>query len=160
MGTFGFSYVGLAFLCCLFIPNILYGFNLPTDKMDTKENKVLLTFERVGQVLCTVLVLIFDNFNIHKAEPRTALLAFVFLLMLLYLICWGRYFVGDHVSRDFYRPFFGIPLPLATLPVAAIFVLSVYGQVIWLGIAAIILGIGHIGVTAQNWNATKNAQPF
>jgi hypothetical protein len=53
---------------------------------------------------------------------------------------------------------------LAVLPVAAVLLLSVYGKVLWLGIAAVILGIGHIGVTAQNWkevklNEKKNAVP-
>jgi hypothetical protein len=75
--------------------------------------------------------------------------------MVLYLLCWGRYFLGKHLSSDFYRPFLGVPLPLAVLPVAAVFLLAVYGKVIWLGIAAVILGIGHIGITAQHWITVK-----
>lgn len=156
-GTLGFSYIGLIFLCCLFIPNILYGLHPPKDNLKIEENKILLTFERIGQVLCTILVLIFDDFNIHKIDLWTIWLGIAFILMVLYLLCWGRYFLGDHVSRDFYRPFLGVPLPLAILPVAAVFLLSVYGKVIWLGIAAIILGIGHIGITAQHWSAIKKS---
>ncbi|KPU45278.1 hypothetical protein OXPF_11710 [Oxobacter pfennigii] len=155
-GTLGFSYTGLIFLCCLFIPNIIYGFNLPKDYLKIEENKIFLTFERIGQLFCTVFLLIFDDFNIHNFNLWTMWLGIAFVLMALYLICWGRYFIGKHVSIDFYRPFFGIPLPLAVLPVTAVFLLSVYGKVIWLGIAAVILGIGHIGITAQNWEAIKN----
>ena len=154
-GNLGFSYVGFIFLCCLFIPNILYSFHQPIDSIKIKENKILLIFERTGQALCTILVLIFDNFDIHKVGLWSAWLGIVAVLMILYLICWGRYFLGKHVSKDFFRPFLGIPLPLAVLPVTAVFILAVYGKVLSLGIAAIILGIGHIGITAQNGKAVK-----
>lgn len=154
-GTLGFSYIGLVFLCCLFIPNIFYGLHPPKDPLKIKENKILLALERTGQVLCTVLVLIFDDFNIHQINLWTVWLGIALLLMILYLLCWGRYFLGKHVSRDFHRPFLGIPLPLAVLPVAAVFLLSIYGKVLWLGIASVILGIGHIGITAQHWIAIK-----
>jgi hypothetical protein len=154
-GTFGFSYVGLIFLCCLFIPNICYGFHQPVDRLNVRENKLLLAFERSGQILCTVLVVIFDDFNVHPLNFRAIWLGTASLLMILYLICWGRYFMGGHTSRDFYRPFLGVPLPLAVLPVTAIFLLSVYGKVIALSIAAVLLGIGHIGITQQHRRALQ-----
>lgn len=157
LGTLGFSYVGLLFLCCLFIPNIFYGLHQPADKLKLEENKLFLALERTGQVSCTVLVLIFDDFNVHGINPRSIWLGMALLLMVLYLLCWGRYFLGKHVSRDFYRPFLGVPLPLAVLPVVSVLLLSIYGKVIWLGIAAIILGVGHIGITAQNWNAVRKS---
>jgi hypothetical protein len=154
--TLGFSYIGLLFLCCLFIPNIFYGFHQPTDNIKIEENKILLAFERTGQVLCTVLLLIFDDLNIHKLDLWAVWLGAAFLLMVFYLLCWGRYFLGDHLSKDFLKPFLGVPLPLAVLPVAAVLLLSVYGKVLWLGVSAVILGIGHIGITAQHWAAVKN----
>ena len=49
----------------------------------------------------------------------------------------------------------GIPLAGATLPVAAFFLLGIYGRVIWLCIAAIILGIGHIGIHYQHSREIK-----
>ncbi len=156
-GTLGFSYVGVIFLCCLFIPNIFYGLHLPTDNLKISENRILLAFERTGQVLCTAMVVIFDDFNIHEINLWSIWLCIAFILMALYLFCWGRYFAGNHVSRDFYRPFLGIPLPLAVLPVAAVLLLSVYGKVIWLAIATMIFGIGHIGITAQHWIAVKKS---
>ena len=156
MGKLGFSYVGLIFLCCLFLPNLLYAFHPPKDKTEVRENKILLAFERTGQASCTVLVLVFDHYNIHTINYRTIWLGLASVSMLLYLLCWARYFLGAHESRDFFRPFLGVPLPLAVFPVAAALLLSVYGRAIWLGIASVVLGIGHIGITAQNWAALKN----
>lgn len=155
-GKLGVSYIGLIFLICLFVPNIVYGFNMPSDYQKINENRIFLALERIGQVLCTVLVVIFDNFNIHTLSLWTLWLVLAGILMVMYLACWVRYFLGKHLSIDFLRPFLGIPLPLAVLPVAAFFLLSVYGKVIWLGIAVIILGIGHIGITAQHWAAVNN----
>ena len=154
-GTPGFSYVGLIFLCCLFLPNILYGLHPPTDQLRVDENRVLLAFERIGQALCTVLLLIFEDFDPHGFGPWTVWLIASSVLMALYLLCWARYFLGERVSRGFYRPFLGIPLPLDVITVCAAFLLSGDGEVIWLPLASLILGIGHIGITAQHWKAEK-----
>jgi hypothetical protein len=61
--SLGFSYVGLIYLLMLFIPNIFWSKNQPIDYDNAKENKILLLFERVGQVCCTCSILIFSNFN-------------------------------------------------------------------------------------------------
>ena len=44
----------------------------------------------------------------------------------------------------------GIPVAGATLPVAAALLIAVYGGNLFLLIAAIILGIGHIGIHWQH----------
>ena len=48
--------------------------------------------------------------------------------------------------RDFYRGFAGIPVAGATLPVAAFFLLGVYGRNIPMLLSTVILGVGHIGI--------------
>lgn len=156
-GNFGFSYIGLIFLACLFIPNLFFGRHQPTDPITVKENELFLALERVGQALCSLLVLIFDNLNLHGPRWWNAWLGIALIFMVLYLLCWGRYFRGGHLSKDAYRPFLGIPLPLAILPVAALLALGVYGKVIVLIMAALVLGVGHIGITAQHWAAVKKA---
>ena len=63
-GHLGFSYVGLIYLLMLWIPNIIWSKNKPIDYDTAIENKILLLFERAGQVCCTCSILIFSDFNI------------------------------------------------------------------------------------------------
>lgn len=64
---FGFSYVGLIFLTLLMVPNLIWTKNQPKDyeKYAVNENKILLAFERVGEVLVSCLALIFSDFNLN-----------------------------------------------------------------------------------------------
>lgn len=48
--------------------------------------------------------------------------------------------------KDFYGSFCGIPVAGASLPVAAVLLIAVYGRNPFLFTAGIILGIGHIGI--------------
>ncbi|WP_136603895.1 hypothetical protein [Paenibacillus dokdonensis] len=155
LGHLGFSYVGLIYLLMLFIPNIIWSKSQPIDSEKTHENKVLILFERVGQVGCTGSVLIFSDFNIAAFSAWSWWLISSFLLMVFYETCWIRYFTNEHTKRDFYRSFYGIPVPLASLPVMAFLLLGIYGEVIWLIAFDIILGIGHIGVHIQHLKAIK-----
>ncbi|GFZ33155.1 hypothetical protein CSC2_36810 [Clostridium zeae] len=154
-GHLGFSYVGLIYLLMLFIPNIIWSKNQPIDYDNTKENKILLLFERIGQACCTCSILIFSDFNIAPFSIWSLWLIVSFLLMLFYEVCWIKYFINEHTEENFYRSFYGIPVPLASLPVIAFMLLGIYGKVIWLIASAIILGIGHIGIHFQHLKAIK-----
>ncbi|WP_320891876.1 hypothetical protein [Streptococcus hyointestinalis] len=57
---------------------------------------------------------------------------------------------------DFYKSLLGIPVPGATLPVVAFFLLGVYGRNPYLMLAVIILGIGHIGIHLTHWREIKS----
>jgi hypothetical protein len=153
LGHLGFSFVGFIYLLMLFIPNIIWSKNQPTNYDATQENKILLVSERIGQVCCTCIVLIFSDFNIAAFSLWSLWLIVSFLLMLFYEICWIRYFINEHTEENFYRSFYGIPVPLASLPVTAFLLLGIYGKVIWLIASAIILGIGHIGIHVQHLKA-------
>lgn len=155
LGHLGFSYIGLIYFLMLFIPNIIWSKNRPIDYDNTKENKILLLFERVGQVCCTCSILIFSDFNIASFSSWSLWLIASFLLMIFYEICWIRYFTNEHTEENFYRSFCGIPVPLASLPVMAFLLLGIYGKVIWLIASAIIIGIGHIGIHIQHLKAIK-----
>lgn len=147
MFHFGFSYVGLLYLLMLFIPNIIWTKYQPEgyEEYSTKENKVLLMFERIGEALVCGLVLIFSDFNIRKTDWCIWLIL-SFILMLCYEAYWVRYFKSERKMEDFYSSFLGVPVAGATLPICAFFLLGIYGSNVFLLISVIILGIGHIGI--------------
>ena len=144
----GFSYIGLIFLLMLIIPNIIWDKNKPKDydKYVKNENKVLLLFERIGEMLVTCLSLIFSDFNVNTISNFTIILLIAFIIMILYEIYWIRYFKSNKTMKDMYSSLLGIPVAGATLPVFAFFLLGIYGKNIFLIMATIILGIGHIGI--------------
>lgn len=145
---FGFSYIGLIWMLMLFVPNILWTKRQPKDydKYVVNENKILLAFERIGEVLVCGVVLIFSDFNVHSITPWSLWLLVSLLLMLLYECYWIRYFRSRRTLKDFYSSLLGVPVAGATLPVCAFLLLGVYGKNVFLIAAAVILGIGHIGI--------------
>lgn len=149
MGHFGFSYVGAAFLLLLFVPNIVWTKKMPQGYTSENENKLLLIFERVGEVLTVSCALLFSDFNVRAWSAWCWWLVAASVLMLMYELWWIRYFCGERRLEDFYSSFLGIPLG-ATLPVAAFFLLGIYGKVIWMLISAAILAVGHIGIHMQH----------
>lgn len=126
----GFSYIGLIFLLMLVIPNIIWSEAKPKnyEAYAKNENKVLLVFERVGEILVTCIALIFTDFNITEWSVSSLLLIIAFILMVLYEIYWIKYFKSDRTMQDMYSSLIGIPVAGATLPVFA-FLLLVYMEI-------------------------------
>ncbi len=154
----GFSYVGLVFIVILMFPNIIWTKNQPRDyeKYVVNENRILLVFERTGEVLVTCISLIFSDFNLKPWSNWSWWLVLSFAMMVLYEIFWIRYFRSKKTMRDFYSSILGIPVAGATLPVLAFLLLAVYGKNILLGVAVLILGIGHIGIHLMHKNEIKS----
>ena len=145
---FGFSYVGLIYLIMLMTPNMLWTKNKPKDydKYVGNENRILLAFERIGEVLVSTVAVIFTDFNLRSWTPWSLWLVVSFALMLLYEVFWVRYFKSEKTMSDFYSSLVGIPVAGATLPVIAFFLLGIYGRNILMIVSTVILGIGHIGI--------------
>ena len=97
----GFSYIGLIFLLMLVIPNIIWSKAKPKnyEAYAKNENKVLLVFERVGEILVTCIALIFTDFNITEWSVSSLLLIIDFILMVLYEIYWIKYFKSDRTMQ-------------------------------------------------------------
>lgn len=154
---FGFSYVGLIFLVLLTVPNLIWTRHKPKDydHYQCQENKYLTLLERIGEVLVTCLVLIFSDFNWHSWTNWNWWLIAAALCMLLYEIFWIRYFMESKRMTDFYAPILKIPVAGASLPVFAVLCLAIYGKNPFLALAAIILGIGHIGIHLQYQNMIR-----
>lgn len=149
-GHLGFSYTGLTFMFMLIIPNLIWTNKQPQGYSAENENKLLVALERVGEVLTTCCALIFSDFNLQGVSAWSLWLAAAFALMVMYEIWWVRYFKSERRLADFYSSFLGVPVAGATLPVVAFFLLGIYGKVVWMIIASIVLGIGHIGIHLQH----------
>ena len=122
--SLGFSYTGLIFIIMLFVPNILWTKNKPKDhdKYLLKENKLLLTLERTGEVAVTALSVICSDFNLRKLSSWSLWLAAAAIFMIMYEVWWIKYFRSDKEMKDFYSSFLGIPVAGASLPVTAFFI--------------------------------------
>ncbi len=136
----------------LFVPNIIWAKHQPQgyDQYAKNENKVLLAFERAGEVLVTAIVLIFRDFNVQGFEPGLVWLGVALILMIMYEAFWIRYCKSEMTMKDFYASLMGIPVAGATLPVIVVLLLAIYGRNPLLFVADIILGIGHIGIHLQH----------
>jgi pimeloyl-ACP methyl ester carboxylesterase/uncharacterized membrane protein len=156
MINFGFSYVGLIYLAMLFIPNGIWAKNQPSgyEEESKKENKILLAFERAGEVLLCVMALIFKDTNVRPGSLWLGWLILSFAAMVLYEIYWIRYFKSAKTLADMYSSIAGFPVAGASLPVIAFFLLGIYASNIFLIGASVIMGIGHIGIHMQH---RKNA---
>ncbi len=154
---FGFCITGLILLLMLFIPNIYWGAKAKPegyDEIAAKENKILLLFERAGEVLVTCALLIFPALNPYiKLLPQGVLydqriiMCFAALvIMILYECYWIRYFRSERTLKDQYSSFAGFPVAGASLPVIAVLLLGLYSLNLVVIVSAIILGVGHIGI--------------
>ncbi|MBR6172962.1 MAG: alpha/beta hydrolase [Eubacterium sp.] len=145
---FGFSYVGLIYLVLLFIPNIIWTKHRPKDYEEyvKKESRFLLFMERAGEILVTATAVFFSDFNLRMWTAWCWWLVVSFLLMILYEIYWIRYFRSGQTMKDFYSRLLFFRVAGATLPVAAFFLLGIYGSNILMILSSLILGIGHIGI--------------
>ena len=136
----------------LFVPNILWARHMPKDyKQQAKnENRILVMLERIGEVTVTVLVLLFNDCSVRFCW-RALLLLVALVCMIMYEIYWVNYFKGTKTMYDFYKSICGIPLPGAVLPVVSVLLIAAYSKNVFLFIAGVVLGIGHIGIHFQHW---------
>ena len=148
----GFSYVGAVMLALLFVPNIIWTRHKPRgyEQSVGRESRLLQGLERTGEVLVTGFSLIFSDFNLRPPDFRSLWLVGAGVLMVLYELFWIRYFRSEQTMKDFYSSLLGIPVAGATLPVLAFLLLGIYGRVVWMLLATVILGIGHIGIHLQH----------
>ena len=153
----GVSVTGILFLIMLFVPNILWAHGRQPEGYEQyakNENRILLVFERVGEVSATCLLPIFASTNPHiKKLPegvffewKSILLLTAFVLMLFYEGFWIRYFRSSKTMKDYYASFAGFPVAGASLPVIALFLLGLYAQNLLLMASSVILGTGHLGI--------------
>jgi hypothetical protein len=157
VGHGGFSLVGAIFLAALFVPNIAWTRAQPAGYDPSGERPALRRLERAGQVLTTTAALVFADTSLRAWSAWSWWLVAGAALMVTYEACWVRYFRGPHTLAAFYRDLGPVPVPLATLPVAAFVLLGVYGRLWVLIVSAVVLGVGHVGIHLAHRGALRAA---
>lgn len=142
----GFSWLGALFLLALTVPNLLWTRRKPQGYAPSREDRRLTLLERIGQVWVTSGALLSRGIVLRPWSVWSWWLAGAAALMGLYEIWWARYFRSPRTMADFTAGLLGVPVAGASLPVAAFFLLGIYGRVWWMLPGVVVLGIGHIGI--------------
>ena len=146
----GFSVVGLLIAVAILLPNVLLiafpprGRPLPS----VSAGLVFTILERAGQLGCLVaLVLAGEAFDGRPVAFAIVISVFV----AAYWGLWGRYLRTRRAGLLF-SPWLRIPIPMAVFPVLAFATAALWSLSPWLGLAALVLAIGHL---ANSWAVWK-----
>lgn len=149
-GRIGFSWLGALFLLALIVPNLLWTRRKPRGYDPSHEDRRLTLLERAGQVWVTCGALLSPGIRLGAWSGWSWWLAGAAALMVLYEGWWGRYFRSPRTMADFTAGLLGVPVAGASLPVAAFFLLGIYGRSWWMLPGVLMLGIGHIGIHLEH----------
>ena len=136
----GFSPLGLVLSIALFAPSLLL-MRFPPHPAPTGAGapRRVVALERVGQVLCVTVPVITVGGDVRWwwALP-------VSLLVIGYWALWIRFVAGGCRLDLLFGPVWGVPVPMAVLPVAAFLAGSACLANPWMAVAALVLAAGHI----------------
>jgi hypothetical protein len=138
----------------LLIPNILFFKFKPAHVSKQKDRhlqheKTFTVFERIGQ-MGIFIIPIFYRIDIRPTLNRISLFPMIFSL-LVYYVCWIRYFVKERDFTLLFKPLWGIPIPMAVFPIIyMLFASKILGSVLLL-LATLLLSIGHIPLSYSEY---------
>ena len=148
----GFSALGLALSLALLLPSLLL-IRYPPDPAlpDAAVPPALVFVERGGQALCMTVPALTVGVGVRWgwAVP-------VLVCAFAYWVLWGRYFACRRSPAALFGPVWGIPVPMALLPVAAFLTGSAWLMNPWMLIAACLLAAGHIPASLIIWRAVRS----
>ncbi|CAN5540348.1 hypothetical protein BH10ACT7_BH10ACT7_12190 [soil metagenome] len=152
----GFSLAGLLLSVVILAPSILLIAFMPRDmpKHVPSGGWLLTGLERAGQAATLVVPAITGN----DGRFSWWMIA-VILFVLGYYALWLRYFLGGRQFADLYRPAGPLPVPMAILPVLAFGAGALWLQSAWLGLATLVLAVGHIGTSLVVARFTAAGEP-
>ncbi|MBR1684588.1 MAG: hypothetical protein IJ708_05575 [Clostridia bacterium] len=134
----GFSYVGFVYAIMLLFPYLRERRKLPEEdrRCARPEGGVLRVCQRIGAILTCAVGLLFSDFNLREWTLWSLWLCASMLCMACYVLY--------HLSRG--RDRSGRLFAGAICPVLVFLFLGIYGVNVWLMLAAVLYGIGNIGL--------------
>src|SRR5512133_656382 len=141
------------------LPNLLMIFlrpvaTPPEAKHKTARMKLMELVERIGQAGC-FLIPCFYQLPLLRTASVDALVV-MGLALAFYYAGWVRYVAKGHRFTLLFAPMIGVPVPMAVAPVVYFATASFFLQSWPLGVAALLLGIGHISISQGEWERSKN----
>lgn len=136
----GFSVLGLALSLAMFAPSLLLLWFPPRPPL--KGGVVphaVEVLERVGQALCVTVPAITVG-----ASVLWWWFVPVALLVGAYWALWVAFLVSGRALSALFGPLWGVPVPMALLPVAAFLTGAAWLGNPWVAAAAVVLAAGHI----------------
>lgn len=144
----GFCWIGLAVSAAVLLPNLLLLVVPPRSRIPEAQVPAYLAWtERLGQILCLSLP------AITASGQVTPLWGVPMILSVLgYWLLWVRY-VRQRTPAALFGGLWGVPVPMAVLPVAAFTFAALLLGNPWVGVAAAVLAGGHIPVSVRRARA-------
>jgi len=116
------------------------------------EPRFLLFLERAGRIAIFVLPFFL---HVHVSTTTDRLCLGVAVLALgIYYLGWARYFIRGRLPELLYRPFTGIPVPLAIAPVTYFLACSGPARSFALALVTLAFGAAHISLSVRRARST------
>lgn len=136
----GFSVLGLALSLAIFTPSLSLVWFPPRPAVPAGvAPRPVTVLERAGQALCVTIPAITVG-----ASVSWWWFSLVAALVLAYWALWVRYLAIGRPLAALFGPVWGVPVPMALLPVAAFLAGAAWLENPWVAIAAGVLAAGHI----------------
>ncbi|WP_244928456.1 hypothetical protein [Nocardioides sp. W7] len=135
-----FSWTGLALAAAILVPNALLVLFPPREGLTALTSAgPSVVLERLGQVGCL-------GASVLWGEDRGAAVwgGAALLLVVAYVALWLRYLVTGRHVLSLFEPVWGLPVPMAVLPVAAFACGALWSGSPWLAVATVVLAAGHL----------------
>ncbi|WP_187377827.1 hypothetical protein [Paenibacillus senegalimassiliensis] len=153
-----FHVISLIIPAVVLLPNFLFWAwppeGMPSSVQAVQVHLGLKVAEGAGRVGVMVVPLFY---GIHMNQSLASLaLVIMIIAMLLYSVGWVRYLRQGRRYYWLFAPLWGIPVPMAIMPVLYFLASSLLLESIPMLVSAIILGIGHIPSSLQIY---RNLEP-
>lgn len=147
---FGFSWLGVAFVVTLFVPDIVWARNRPGGPEPQATSSMALGLERLGQILVCAALITCEPLQIGAFDPASWLVVGAAALMAAYEVWWAKYFRKHRNEPGFFGGSLYIPIGGALLSITSLLLLGIYARDL-LSIAAVaVLGIGRVAVDQEH----------
>ncbi len=145
----GLSLKGILIPLLVLLPNLLFAFigpqHMPKNLLSTP--LIFTVLERIGQVACFTMPILFGK---KIAEQQGNFLPILMAICLLvYYLCWIRYFAGGREFALLFKPLGYIPIPMALFPILYFLLLGLWLKSYLFVTPALLFAVGHF---VNSWN--------